>query len=124
MGKRKSRGPRIITQDGPTQAVIGVRPAHNDGIGKPPTLESARELGRMEGRTSMLGEQQKSIDEKIDRVRADAQALETAARILHDAPRGIFQVPHKAETVAALFALAAGMRIAADSFPHSSDVPF
>lgn len=60
----------------------------------------------------------------LEQVRADAQALETAAKLLDDAPRGIFPVPHKAETVAALFALAAGMRLAAGRMPDPDEIPF
>lgn len=92
------------------------------GLGRPPTPESARELGRAEGRSSMLCEQQKALDEKIDQVRADAQALETTARILDDAP----PLPRaQAEKVrAVLFAMAAGMRLAADRFPDSREIPF
>lgn len=90
----------------------------------PPTPEAARELGRKEGRTSMLREQQQAIDAKIDRVRADAQALETAAQILDEIPAPRCPVPNKAATVQALFALAEGMRLAADRMPDSRDIPF
>ena len=64
------------------------------------------------------------VDACIDQVQADAQALETAARLLDDAPRNIFAVPHKAETIAALFAMAAGMRLAANRMPDSREIPF
>ena len=60
----------------------------------------------------------------LEQVRTDAQALETAAKLLDDAPRWIFPVPHKAETVAALFALAAGMRLAAERMPDPDELPF
>jgi hypothetical protein len=83
-------------------------------------FERAMGEARAEGRKMLESE----VDGKIDQLRADAQALETAARVLEDAPRGAFPVPHKAETIAALWALASGMRLAADRMPHSTDVPF
>jgi hypothetical protein len=64
------------------------------------------------------------VDARIDQVRADAQAIETAAKLLDDAPRNVFPVPHKAETVSCLLALAAGMRLAADRMPDSREIPF
>ncbi len=82
--------------------------------------EAARELWRAEGQKALAV----TVDTKIDQVRADAEALEVAARILDSAPRGIFPVPHKAETVAALYALAAGMRLAAGRMPDSRELPF
>lgn len=94
-----------------------------DGPKRGATADEARLVFQEAVRSAVKAAETK-VDTCIDQVRSDAEALEVAARILDDAPRGIFQVPHKAETVAALFALAAGMRIAADSFPHSSDVPF
>lgn len=62
------------------------------------------------------------VDAAIDQVRADAQALETAARLLRDAPG--YPVPHKAETIDALFAMASGMRLATDRIPDALALPF
>lgn len=87
---------------------------------KPDALEASRELWRAEGRKAL----EATVDSRIDQVCADAQALETAARILEGAPRGIFPVPHKAETVSALYSLAAGMRLAASKMPDSRELPF
>lgn len=55
-------------------------------------------------------------------MRADAQALETAARILDDTP----PLPREQteQVKAALFAMAAGMRLAADRMPDSREIPF
>lgn len=62
------------------------------------------------------------VDAAIDQVRSDAQALETAARILDNA--NTRAVPRKAEVVEAIFAMASGMRLAADRIPDSREIPF
>lgn len=72
----------------------------------------------------MLCEQQKALDEKIDQVRADAQALETAAKIVDRAWERDLPFPNRGEVAQGLRAMAAGMRIAADACPHSGDCPF
>jgi hypothetical protein len=103
MGKRKR------TRGEPLRATLDVRPS-------PDQIDAAR----LDGQKALAA----VVDSKIDQVRADAQALETTAMVLQRAPRDTWPVPHREETIAALLSLAAGMRIAADSFPHSSDVPF
>ncbi len=67
-------------------------------------------------------ELEREMDGKIDQLRADAQALETAARILDAFPP--LPRARAEQTAEALFAMAAGMRLAADRMPHSSDCPF
>lgn len=59
----------------------------------------------------------------LEQIRADAQALETAARFLDDAPHGIFTTP-KGPIVAAIFALSTGMRLASDRMPDPDEIPF
>lgn len=72
-------------------------------------------------------EGEKNVEAKVrtslEQVRADAQALETAARFLDDAPHAIFTTP-KGPIVAALFALSTGMRLAADRMPDPDEIPF
>lgn len=87
---------------------------------RPEEKTNLAESYRREGEMAV----ESKVDACIDQLRADATALETAARVLDDAPRNIFPVPHKAETVAALYALAAGMRFAADRMPDSRELPF
>lgn len=77
-------------------------------------LEAARKVGMEQARAQNGA--------AVEQLRADAQALETAARLLRDAPG--FPVPHKAETIDALFAMAAGMRLAAGRVPDALDLPF
>lgn len=77
-------------------------------------LEAAREAGREQARAQNGA--------AIEQLRADAQALETAARLLRDAPG--YPVPHKAETIDALFAMASGMRLATDRIPDALALPF
>lgn len=121
MGKRRSKGPRILTQDGPTQAVIGVRPGVQVDPSRPARqpMESVNfEAYREQGRKQIEARSEAAIDQ----ARADATALETTARLLRDAPG--FPVPHKAETIDALFAMAAGMRLAVGRIPDSRELPF
>lgn len=72
----------------------------------------------------MLREQQEELDGKIDQVRADAQALETAAKIVDQAWERDLPFNNRGEVAQGLRAMAAGMRIAAEAFPHSDDCPF
>jgi hypothetical protein len=82
------------------------------------TAESWREFGKAEGRAAAT----LANSAAIEQLRADAQALETSARLLRDAPG--YPVPHKAETIDALFAMASGMRLATDRIPDALDLPF
>jgi hypothetical protein len=102
--------------------IFGVKTPERRTDRAPPPSVGAFELegARREGEKAI----ETKVDGCIDQVLADAQALETSAKLLDDAPRWIFPVPHKAETVAALFALAAGMRLAADRMPDSREIPF
>ena len=103
--KRRPRHPRIITQNGPTNAVIGVRVP-------PEQIEAARR----EGRAMMSCE----VDAKTAALRADAASLERAADVLSDA--SLLSGMGAGETGKMLAALAAGIRYAADRLP--SDIPF
>lgn len=99
-------------------AVIGVPSVRDPASPKPDALEASRELWRAQGRKEAAA----AIDAAIDQVRADAQALETAAKLLRDAPG--YPVPHTSETIEALLAMATGMRLAADRMQDSRDIPF
>lgn len=91
----------------PIRATLYVRPTAE-------TLEAARHEGREQARAQNGA--------AIAQLRADAAALESTARLLRDAPG--FPVPHKAETIDALLAMASGMRLAADQIPDAHDLPF
>lgn len=109
--KAPATGARVVTPDNlpPLRGVVGTQPG---------ALEEARERWRAEGRKEIA----QDVDAKIDQVRADARALETAARILDDTP----PMPREQteQVKAALFAMAAGMRLAVDRMPYSDDIPF
>jgi hypothetical protein len=113
MSRRKRGQPKIITNDGspPQQAVFGTRPG---------ALEEARERWREEGRRAL----QQDVDAKIDQARADATALETAAKIVDAAWDRDLPFPNPREVARGLRAMAGGMRIAADRLPHTDDCPF
>jgi hypothetical protein len=121
MSIRKNRRSRIITNDGspPQQAVIGV-----PRIGRIPTPESARALGREEGRAEGRKALGQDVEAKIDQVRADAQALERTAKILNERPRGRIPLPQVQLTADVLHAMAEGMRLAVDMIPDSREPPF
>lgn len=87
----------------------------------PPPADAERQELQAAVREGVKASEAK-VDACIDQVRADAQALETAARLLDDA--NTRAVPRKQEVVEALFAIAAGMRLAADRMPDSREIPF
>ncbi len=83
---------------------------------QPFELEEARQAGRQ-----ALADE---VDARIDQVRADAQALETAAKLVEGAPELDLPFPYRGEVAQGLRAMAAGMRLAADAIPRSDDLPF
>ncbi len=113
MSRRRKKLLRVMTPE-EREAARSLRPQ------RPEEQTNLADSFRREGEKAV----ESKVDACIDQLRADATALETAARVLDDAPRNIFPVPHKAETVAALFALAAGMRLAADRMPDPDEIPF
>jgi hypothetical protein len=116
MSRRKTEDPHVTTIGGepPQMAVIGVSPS------VPVTRQDELRAARVEGRKDL----EREVDEKIDQLRADAQALETAAKIVDAAWERDLPFPNRGEVAMGLRAMAAGIRVAADRIPHSGDCPF
>jgi hypothetical protein len=84
----------------------------------PPTPESSRELGQVEGRAEMICK----IEDRANELRADANALERSAHLIEEVPTGLPAI-ERSMAATMLQAMAGGIRFAVNRMTDSG-LPF